>query len=745
MRRLLLVFILLAPLGVQPVGGSPGAEYGGPDGGPPLGAIPEASPDGVLFDWDGTPGGIAGAGRYDDDEFVLTDFPFDDTGADLDGSDGRTDNPLEYYPMTEGANAATSPAGDFAYPGDHNNDADIVEVRFALDEEAWHVLVVLNAMADPSRSAVMVVLENAALDGGSPATLLATPTTATLDGAPVSLAVDTAQNTIEISVPLAVHDPSGRALDVFLGAGLWEDDDWVVLDAQAPPFFDIAFVPGETKDAYWSDEVQSRNLADGSYPSDTFVVDFQRLAEPCTDAICDAEFRPRQPCGFLECLLDEPSRATFTRVFRSAQDLGEGMEIQTLHDQHEGGLGYRFYRSPYQPYSVYLPPTRGEDPAPLVLLLHFLGGNYMSYPITSYDRGLKRWADELGAVVAMPHARGEAGWYEGPAEKDVFEVWRDVARHYNIDRDRVYLAGMSMGGFGTWRLASLYPDQFAAAIVWSGPVTPNSIWPYPIPATVPRENPPMCDAAEPGCGYTLRDIFGNMDNVPTYVVHGGLDELVPSTGAEAWMSEFDREGGSYRYLFYPHRRHETSFPGTTEHWVRDWLSALPARNRDPLRVDYTVVRDLFQPEHGIGYDGAYWVRGLQLAEERASGRMIADVSAGGLDVSIGPHTGADVLGPYVLRGRDRGPTGRSPTQVHVMTSGLREAALDTERLGWLPDEARFVQIVNDEELTLRLAGSFGPGTSITVHGGVIDDWSFEDGDLVLAVPTGGARVGVTPG
>jgi pimeloyl-ACP methyl ester carboxylesterase len=335
--------------------------------------------------------------------------------------------------------------------------------------------------------------------------------------------------------------------------------------------------------------------------------------------------------------------------------------------------------------------------------MHFLGGNYMSYPITSFP-GVQEWADSLGILVVMPHGRGEAGWYEGESEKDVFEVWRDVAQHYDIDRERVYLMGMSMGGFGTWRLGALYPDQFARTIVWSGPMTPYSIWPYPAPVTWPQPNPPMCQRDAAGCGYTLMDLFGNVRNLPYLVVHGGADELVPSTGAEHWMSEFDAEGSGYRYVLYPTRRHETSYPGSTAHFVKDWLIDLPARVRNPARVRYRIVRDFFQPEFGLTYHRAYWVRGLTLREDATEGDIDAD-AAQPHNVRVSTETfGLDDLGPYRMRqvrvSRD-GPDGYAP---NLQLRGISTATLDLARLGL------------DVSHGLHMHGSTDGPTELTLHG-----------------------------
>ena len=77
-------------------------------------------------------------------------------------------------------------------------------------------------------------------------------------------------------------------------------------------------------------------------------------------------------------------------------------------------------------------------------------------------------------IGASPLGRGRVSGYSGLGECDVLEVIWWIKRHYRIDDDHVYLRGMSMGGFGTWRMSAHFPDIFAAAV-------PNCGW-----ADVPR-------------------------------------------------------------------------------------------------------------------------------------------------------------------------------------------------------------------------------------------------------------------
>lgn len=711
MKKVALLALLVTSIAWSPAranGFVPGA--GAPDGGPPLEAAPPSAPAGFYHEWKGAPTDVANSYRYDDGELIVTDNVFDDTGGDTDVTDDTQAG--EAYSMLEGAEAATGAIGDYTYPDAalKNNAADIAETRVALDDDYLYAIVVLNTMVDPARTGVELRLNDRRI--------FIHGDIAVTDGATYPAHADAVQNSYEVRLPRAYAGTG--SFDLFVASGVWMTDSnsfylppaAVCVDlggitcGQPGPYFDLGFTSAEPMDSYWRDRRQSALIAASTYDAATITV-----AIGCLDGSCYETAR----------------HGLYSRVFRSGQPIGEGVEPMTRYHQSDS-FAYRLYRGAVQPYAVYEAFPHRVGPRPLVILDHFLGGNYMSYPITS-AAGIAEWAEALGAIVVMPHARGEAGWYEGEAEKDVFEVWRDAAQHYNVDRERVYLVGMSMGGFSAWRLGLLYPDQFARAISWSGPLVPYAIWEGPTPVMYPQQSPPACERGAPECGYNLGDFFANARNLPYLVVHGGADELVPSPAIESAMAAFDRLHSTYRYVFYPDRRHETSYPGTTAHWVREWLGSLPTRVRNPADVTYVVDTDLDQPEFGIAHRGAYWLRDI-VPVEGAQGRVEVrrQFLFGNEWNPIGMRAGVDTLGPYRLTGGDRAENGRLPSQAYVTASGVTGATLDVETMGWNLEEQLALVGSTALPLDLRLHGSFPDEVSVSGA-----SWTRDGSDIVLHV------------
>ena len=121
------------------------------------------------------------------------------------------------------------------------------------------------------------------------------------------------------------------------------------------------------------------------------------------------------------------------------------------------------------PYALFVPSTYSEnDGAPLILSLHGLGRSYdwlMGY------HGLLDQAEASGYIVVTPLGYTRRGWFGSRpteamkdaaySEEDVMQVLKLVREEFNVDANRIYLWGHSMGGAGTYHIAARHPDLFA--------------------------------------------------------------------------------------------------------------------------------------------------------------------------------------------------------------------------------------------------------------------------------------------
>ena len=105
--------------------------------------------------------------------------------------------------------------------------------------------------------------------------------------------------------------------------------------------------------------------------------------------------------------------------------------------------------------------------------------------------------------------------------KDIPKAWKPdqliqlvdhLARHLRIDQRRVYVTGLSMGGYGTWWLAAAYPDRIAAIV-------------------------PICGGGEPG------NMAAQLARVPVWCFHGARDTVVPVSESKQMVDAICRRGG----------------------------------------------------------------------------------------------------------------------------------------------------------------------------------------------------------
>lgn len=174
-------------------------------------------------------------------------------------------------------------------------------------------------------------------------------------------------------------------------------------------------------------------------------------------------------------------------------------------------------------YLAFVPKSysaKGEG-VPLIVFLHGSG-----------ERGsdiekIKAWGppaiteknpDFPFMVVSPQLAEGES-WH-ALALKAMLD---EVLAKYNVDRHRVYLTGLSLGGYGAWDLASRYPQYFAAVA--------------------------------PICGGGITRMVGSMRAIPTWVFHGKKDDAVAEEESDRMVEALKAAGGNVKYTVLPEGGH----------------------------------------------------------------------------------------------------------------------------------------------------------------------------------------------
>jgi predicted peptidase len=192
--------------------------------------------------------------------------------------------------------------------------------------------------------------------------------------------------------------------------------------------------------------------------------------------------------------------------------LASALAVQLAHPTTSGvhELSYQAPDGRTILYAVSVP--KGYDtarPAPLVLVLHS-GGERMRYYGSAFMQFLAAPAlSDLRPVMIAPDCPTNA-WTDPAAEQAVMALVRDTLDNYAIDRRRILVTGFSLGGRGTWFMASHHADLFTAAI-------------------------PM--AASSG-----DDPLESLATIPTYVIHSRADQVVPFAPAERTAKQLTAMG-----------------------------------------------------------------------------------------------------------------------------------------------------------------------------------------------------------
>ncbi len=718
---------------------------------------------------------IAGSYSWLEGRFYWTDYPYDDRGANTDGTYPTTGidfkNSMAFVapglPAFEIGAVTASMPGD-VYPEDAlANAADLIQLMLAFRDETLKVGFLLQTLADTPDAlpGIVIDLDNNPDTGAQNLGAGDWVVTGTALGAERLVIIEKGltrvfaweeSNWQEIDVSAAVVDLEQNVLCAEIPQSVLVADS-----AESESQWRVAGFVGLGKEGYsWRDGESSlydlafvRNQpADLASVTDPWEASTQAsvLAGEADAALAVATVElGKFKRGFTELAVPEPEiKNTF--MYRSGLNLGDG--IQT---------GGRKYAGRYQPYVAWFPETLPENP-PLIIFLH---GAEQTHRSGHYGGGPE--ADpasqvRIDGVIVTPLGRAEVfGWYAGYAEQDVLDVFEDASRRFNVDQDRVVLSGYSLGGVGTFRLSQIYPDKFAGAVEFVGAADLGGL-------TLNEELAGI---------QTLPNALESLRNLKFRMGHGRLDELELVIGAvqpELAARELTDLGYDVRLWQFTLRDH-LIFPVGM---LQCEMEAAIARGRikNPARVVYSVSPALFtkDPESGLDlrHDSAYWVSGV-----RVIGNDFSPGDEAGVDITsyaLPDHTPLlnsiplemggnldvrrDVCGDnpvmnsndiWMLSGQDWiGFDDSSLKNAFSATlRGIGEVSVDAARMGLDVTRSIAVSANTDSDVLLRIEGDWPANVNISTGNGVtpvcpeagVVEVSLVEGDITFTISPGQAQ------
>ncbi|UCF85486.1 MAG: prolyl oligopeptidase family serine peptidase [Desulfobacteraceae bacterium] len=192
-------------------------------------------------------------------------------------------------------------------------------------------------------------------------------------------------------------------------------------------------------------------------------------------------------------------------------------------------------------YLLFLPEdySKKRQLWPLMLFLHGAGerGSDLEKVKVHGPPKIVENRKDFPFILVSPQCP-EGDWWTEKVEV-LINLVDDIVARYEVDKKRIYLTGLSMGGYGTWALASAYPDRFAAIA--------------------------------PICGEGSRIMSLKLKDIPIWVFHGAKDEVVPLKESEEMVNAIRNSGGDVKFTIYPNAGHDSWTESYNNPKLYDWF------------------------------------------------------------------------------------------------------------------------------------------------------------------------------
>ena len=203
-------------------------------------------------------------------------------------------------------------------------------------------------------------------------------------------------------------------------------------------------------------------------------------------------------------------------------------------------------------YQVYVPAKMREGAKlPVIVFLHGIGqrGEGGFVPAQGGANAMLRsYLEQIPAIVLLPQCRSGRYWHDPEMDRMVMESLRQTVAEFEGDESRLYLTGVSMGGFGAWHLASQHAGKFAALV-------------------------PICGGSSIIAADRFSPVARGVGRTPVWVFHGADDPIVPVSESRGMVAALKAAGGNVRYNEYAGVGHNVWIKVLSETELLPWMLA----------------------------------------------------------------------------------------------------------------------------------------------------------------------------
>jgi predicted peptidase len=195
-------------------------------------------------------------------------------------------------------------------------------------------------------------------------------------------------------------------------------------------------------------------------------------------------------------------------------------------------------------YLLYLPDNyekKSGEKFPLVLFLHGAGerGNNLDLVKAHGPPKLVEQGKSFPFILASPQCPEDLWW----DADELLHLVEDLEKNYRVDPARIYVTGLSMGGYGTWDLATKYPGKFAAIA-------------------------PICGGGKAWLAAR------KLQHLPIWVFHGSKDQAVPFAESQEMVEALKKKGNTQiKFTVYPDAGHDSWTESYNNQDLYSWLLA----------------------------------------------------------------------------------------------------------------------------------------------------------------------------